>query len=107
MSTVVILIIIPIFLLILVGSIILQVVLSKNVNKWFGLILPIINFSIPILFLLFSHTKVIISTFLFSNFYTIIHLIIYFICRSQIKNRIQKDNMNNKTQLDKMKIQDL
>lgn len=107
MSNVVILIIIPIFLLILAGSVVLQVVLSKNENKWFGLILPAIHFSFPILFLLLSLTKVIISTFLFSNLFTIIHLIIYFICRSQIKNRIQKDNLNNKTQLDKMKIQDL
>ncbi|MCR1897926.1 hypothetical protein NSA47_02855 [Irregularibacter muris] len=95
-------------LLILVGIIWLQVFLSKNRNKWLGLIFPAIGFFYSLLMIfsivIFKNMSawdifgLIASTFLLSNIPTIILLAIYFACRGKIKRN---------DELDKMNIQDL
>lgn len=95
-------------LLVLAGSILLQIYLSKKESRWFGLILPFICFSYSLLMIfniaLFEGMKgtevfgLIASTLFLSNIPTIILLAIYLGCREKIKRR--KD-------LEKMNIQDL
>ena len=97
-----------IFILLLVGIIILQIYLSKRENKWFGLILPIINVIISIMAVLGrafyggrSIAEIIMSSimiFLVWNISTIILSAIYFACREKFKK---------KKEIDKMNIQDL
>lgn len=98
-------IIVPILL---VGSIMLQIFLSKRENKWFGLILPTLNviFSImAVLGMAFvvkpSIAEIIIQAimiFLVWNIPTVILIAIYFACRKKLKR---------KKEIDKMNIQDL
>lgn len=97
-----------ILLIIFVGSIWLQIFLSKRENKWLGLILPFISFSFSLLMVFQIHAfeamrggellGLVASTFLISNIPAIVFLAIYFGCREKIKRR--KD-------LEKMNIQDL
>jgi len=93
-----------IFILFLVGIIILQIYLSKRKNKWFGLILPIINVIISIMAVLgraFYGAKSIaeiimnsIMIFLVWNIPTIILVAIYFACREKFKKKKELDKMN-------------
>ncbi|WP_440895514.1 hypothetical protein ACS127_13255 [Amphibacillus sp. Q70] len=93
-------------ILMLFGGIIwLQFYLSKQDNKWLGLILPIISLVFSIIIILniiasnmteFLTTA--IPTFLMSNFPTLILLAIYFSMRKKLKSR---------NELDKMNVQDL
>jgi predicted RND superfamily exporter protein len=95
-------------LIFLGGIIILQVFLSKRVNKWLGLILPIICVVFSILTVLglavYSYQSTsdsifqFIMVFLLINIPTIILIAIYLACREKFKK--------NK-ELDKMSIQDL
>lgn len=88
------------------GMIWLQVFLSKNRNKWLGLILPIIFFAFSLVNLLsimdtgdtFKNIVLIIGVLLLSNIPTLILLIIYWVFREKIKHA---------NELDKMNIQDL
>ena len=92
----------------LAGIIVLQIFLSKRVNKWLGLILPIISIMFSILTVLGlavydnqSTAEIIfqlIMVFLLSNIPTIILLAIYLACREKFKKN---------RELDKMSIQDL
>lgn len=95
-------------IVLLVGTIFLQIFLSKKKSKWLGLILPTITFLYSLL-MIFSIAvfegmtggetfMLIASTFLISNIPTIVLLGIYFGCRKKMKLR---------SQLDKMNIQDL
>jgi len=98
-------IIAPIFLAVII---ILQIFLSKRDNKWFGLILPIINVIISIMAVLGrayfekpSMAEIIIQAimlFLVWNIPTAISIAIYFVCREKLKK---------KKEIDKMNIQDL
>lgn len=88
------------------GMIWLQVFLSKNRNKWLGLILPIIFFAFSLVNLLsimdtgdtFKNIVLIIGVLLLSNIPTLILLIIYWVFREKIKHA---------NEIDKMNIQDL
>ncbi|WP_339217427.1 hypothetical protein [Ornithinibacillus sp. FSL M8-0202] len=84
-------------LLIIVGIIVLQISLSKQVNKWPGLILPIISlfFSMIISFNLLNPSIIeVIITFLVSNILTTILIVIYFTHRGKIIKKKQIDKMN-------------
>ena len=95
------------FILVLgVGGIVLQIFLSKKESNWLGLILPIITFSVSLLFVLNAanigelSTVIVtmVSTFLLFNIQTAVLLVIYAACRGKRKRR---------RDLDKMSIQDL
>jgi hypothetical protein len=51
-----------IFLIICVGGLVLQVMLSKNENKWVGLVLPIISFVVSIMAVLGITVLAVFST---------------------------------------------
>lgn len=70
-------------LILLVGFAWLQVFLSLRKNRWYGLIIPM--FSLLLSLILF-----------------IISLIIYFACRSKLKEKTGRAN-----ELDRMKIKDM
>ena len=97
-----------ILLILLVGILLLQIILSKREGKWPGLVLPIIAF----LFGLLSPLNMIVPSegvtagfivqmimvWLLGNIPTMVFLAIYFACR-------EKKHRNK--QLEKMNIQDL
>jgi hypothetical protein len=97
------------FLLPLAGAIVLQIYLSKQENRWLGLILPCL-FSVPsivsVLIVLLRSIPGSVGVaigfafllFLLCNIPTTILLIIYFTIRAPRKN---------KKEIDKMNIQDL
>ena len=95
-----------ILLVFLVGTVLLQIFLSKRESKWPGLVLPAITFLYAIVLLLnmarfvsMAHPVLAaLGVFLFGNIPTLILLAIYFACRSGRKK---------KRELDKMKINDL
>lgn len=99
-------IIIGVTLAFFAGMIWLQVFLSKNRNKWLGLILPMVTFAFSLVNLLsimdtgdtFKNVILIIGVLLLSNIPTLILLIIYWVFRQKIKHA---------NELDKMNIQDL
>lgn len=101
-----ILLIIPVFLILGVGGILLQIFLSRRENKWLGLILPCITCLVALFYvLMYLPTGHVVQdviksvvVFLLANIPTGILLAIYFACRS---------GMNKKQQIDKMKIHDL
>jgi biotin transporter BioY len=72
-----------IVIIVLVGFTWLQVFLSFKKNHWYGLIIPMFSL-------------------LFSLILFIISLIIYFACRSKLKERTGRAN-----ELDRMKIKDM
>ena len=94
------------FLVFVVGSVLLQIFLSKRESRWPGLILPGLTFLWSVVMMLSvasvgSAAEVIMAllgTFLFSNIPTMVYLAIYFACREKQKR---------KKQIDKMNIQDL
>lgn len=101
-----ILFIIPVFLILGVGTILLQIFLSRRESKWLGLILPGLSLLVSLLYCmnimatgdLMQDIILVFTTFFIANIPTMIFLLIYFICR--------KDH-RKKGQMDKMKIQDL
>jgi len=122
-------IIFPFLIAFIVGMIILQIFLSKRENKWAGLILPIISFSISLLALLgavmylpatvtefsfvngelveqtvtpFVPTSTIISTAIFTFLVFNIPTVINLIIYA-----VCRDKYSKKRDLEKMRIQDL
>lgn len=95
-------------LAIIIGSIVLQIFLSKRENKWFGRILPIISFLMSLIYPLNMATPQggisidfvfeMLIVFLIPNIPTVVFLVIYFACR---------ESMRKKKQIEKMNIQDL
>lgn len=93
-------------LIIIVSFILLQIFLSKQRNKWAGLIFPILSFlySLLMVFSLASFETMktgemivlILSTFFFSNIPTILFLTIYFVVREKRKEHSQVKKMNIK-----------
>ena|SRR5690554_2339903 len=91
-----------------IGSIFLQFYLSKQSNKWLGLVLPITTFSYSLLrlFIVISifdgaskaDIGMAITLFLTFNIPTIVMLTIYFVLRKKV---------NQDSELGKMNIQDL
>ena len=92
-----------ILLVLLVGTILLQIFLSKRESKWPGLVLPAITFLFSVLMVLnvtaMNDIRAVIASILSAliagNIPTLILLAIYFACRGGSKK---------KNELDKMKI---
>ena len=90
----------------LVGTIFLQIFLSKRESKWPGLVLPAITFLYSIVLLLnmarfvsMSHPFLaVLGVFLLGNIPTLMLLAIYAACRSGQKKQAE---------MEKMKIEDL
>ena len=97
---------ISIFVLIaiLIGTVILQVFLSRMENKWIGLILPALSFFIASIIGIgriiydfqtsFSVILADILTFLLYNIPTAIFLLIYLTCREKFKKNKEIEKMN-------------
>lgn len=95
-------------LLLLGLSIVLQIYLSKKKNKYLGLILPSLSFIFSLIvlanYVVPNGLKIgplfmsVLGIFLFSNIFTLIYLVIYFIF---------KDKKNSGSEIDKMNIKDL
>ena len=93
-----------ILIITLVGTILLQIFLSKSNNKWFGLILPIINIVFSIMAVLGSAVYAggeiaeiamrSFMIFLVCNIPTIILIAIYLSCREKFKKKKELDKMN-------------
>lgn len=92
-------------LVFLIGIISLQFVLSKQSNKWLGVILPIITFSYSLLrvfntisfFDSYCKTNigiVVITVFIIFNIPTIVMLTIYFVLRKKVHQNSELDRMN-------------
>lgn len=108
MSLNVVLISIPFLLGITGGGIVLQIVLSRLENRWFGLILPLLTLVGSVILMLnivvfdsMAMQDVIVTlimSFFIGNIPTMILLAIYFICRRRFRSR---------RQMEKMRLQDL
>jgi uncharacterized membrane protein YoaK (UPF0700 family) len=93
-----------ILIIFLVGIIILQIFLSKRKNKWFGLILPMVNViasMMAVYGMAFSHKKSVTEIilqfsviFLSWNISTISLISIYFTCREKLKKKKEMDKIN-------------
>ena len=93
-----------IIILLLGGIILLQISLSKRVNKWPGLILPIISgilsmiplFLMPVSGNISVAQRIIlaITILLISNILTIILIFVYITCRQKFKKKNQIEKMN-------------
>lgn len=108
MSLNVVLISIPFLLGITGGGIVLQIVLSRLENRWFGLILPLLTLVGSLILMLnivvfdsMTAQDVVVTlimSFFIGNIPTMILLAIYFICRRRFRSR---------RQMEKMRLQDL
>lgn len=103
-------IVLGIYLLVLaaliVGSVCLQIFLSKRESRWPGLVLPVINGLYSVLAVLnvmatgsvWETVGIMLVAFLMTNIPTAVLLAIYFSCREKVRKS---------KGLDKMNIQDL
>ena len=108
MATITVILTLLFLMAVLVGTILLQIFLSRRKSRWPGLILPGLTFLYSLLSIFsmaalpgataLSIAGTLVMTLLLSNIPTLILLAIYFACREK-----QKRNR----QLDKMNIQDL
>ena len=97
-----------IILFALILSIFLQVYLSKQKSKYFGLILPLISFVFSLIvlanYVVPNGLKIgpflmsVLGILLFANTFTLIYLVIYFTF---------KHKKNSSSEIDKMNIKDL
>ena len=93
-------------LVLLVGTLLLQIYLSKRGSKWPGLVPPVITFLWSVLMVLnvsaMESTRAVIaailSVLITGNLPTLILLAIYFVCRG---------NRRKKSEVEKMNISDL
>lgn len=93
-------------LVLLAGTILLQIFLSKRESKWPGLVLPVITFLYSVLMVLNvaavetagAVIAAILSVLIAGNIPTLILLAIYFACRGKRRRR---------SEMDKMRIKDL
>jgi Na+-translocating ferredoxin:NAD+ oxidoreductase RnfA subunit len=93
-----------IFVLLLAGIVVLQIFLSKRVNRWLGLLLP----AVSVIFALLGAANVVVdpavtpfqnalsvfSVFLLYSIPSLILLAIYAACREKIKKKKDIDRMN-------------
>ena len=92
-------------ILLVAGSVLLQVFLSKRESKWPGLILPLLSFLYSLVMALSAVAYnggipwgPILASLILGNIPTVILLAIYFACREKFRKR---------SELDKMHINDL
>lgn len=91
-------------IILLVGPIVLQIFLSKQENKWLGLILPLINIILSVMVVIgktfFANTSIAriiipaIVSFLVYNIPTAILIAIYYSYRAKLKKIKEIDKMN-------------
>ena len=92
-------------ILLVAGSVLLQIFLSKREGKWLGLILPLLSFLYSMVMTLSAAAYnggvpwgAILASLILGNIPTVIVLAIYFACREKFRKR---------SELDKMQINDL
>ena len=93
-------------LVLLAGTVLLQIFLSKRESKWPGLVLPAITFLYSVLMMLNvtametarAVIAALLSAFIMGNIPTLILLAIYFVCR---------EKRHTRSEVDKMRISDL
>lgn len=93
-----------ILLAVLIVAIWLQIFLSGKENRWLGLILPLLSFSISLLMVFglaifdgmtrWDVFRLVASTFLLANIPTVILVAIYLACREKRKRRKELEKMN-------------
>jgi cadmium resistance protein CadD (predicted permease) len=91
-----------ILLVLLLGTILLQIFLSKRESKWPGLVLPVITFLCSVLMVLNvtvmesvrAAIAAAISALIAGNIPTLILLAIYFSCRSKVKRKSEVEKMH-------------
>ena len=91
-----------ILLVLLVGTILLQIFLSKRESKWPGLVLPVIIFLWSVLMVLNvtamesagTAIAAVLSTLIAGNIPTLILLAVYFACRSKVRRRSEVEKMH-------------
>lgn len=96
--------IILVILIIVVGGILLQIYLSKQKNRWLGLLLPAVTLfrSLYSVIDLLAFKDMIEANIvmligghlLISNITTAILLLVYFICRKKLNTQLQLKKMN-------------
>lgn len=94
-----------VLLVLLVGTILLQIFLSKRESKWPGLVLPAITFLYSVLMVLNvtamesarAVIAAVLSVLIAGNIPTLILLAIYFSCRGKVrqKNEVEKMHIND------------
>lgn len=104
------LIIVPIFGF---GMIALQIFLSLRKNKWFGMIIPamdvllIIGMVGIVLFRNANIVNIILLYLIFLVLALILHMVIYYICRMILKDRMNRRNPIIEHEMKKMQVKDL
>ena len=90
-------------ILLVAGSVLLQVFLSKRESKWPGLILPLLSLLISLLLVLNVTVHngefpwgPILASLILGNIPTVILLAIYFASREKFRKRSELDKMNIK-----------
>lgn len=91
-----------ILLVLLVGTILLQIFLSKRESKWPGLVLPVIIFLWSVLMVLnvtaMESTRAaiaaVLSVLIAGNIPALILLAVYFTCRSKIRRKSEVEKMH-------------
>ena len=91
-----------ILLVLLVGTIFLQIFLSKRESKWPGLVLPVITFLYSVLMVLNvtamesagTAIAAVLSVLIAGNIPTLILLAVYFTCRSKIRRKSEVEKMH-------------
>lgn len=91
-----------VFIIVITGTIVLQVFLSRKQNKWLGLILPFTCLFISLSAILgvaaFSSMPsvmiTVISVFLLYNIPTVILVAIYYACREKLRRAKEINKMN-------------
>ncbi|ONI39516.1 hypothetical protein AN639_01605 [Candidatus Epulonipiscium fishelsonii] len=90
-----------VLLILIVGCIFLQIFLSKQQNKWLGIILPIITFSFSVLMTIiyllsfmagtpiWQVLSVLLLVFVLHNIPTVVLCVIYKVCRKKMSVNIQ------------------
>ncbi len=93
-----------ILLFLIIGTVILEIILSKQNSKWPGLVLPVITFIFSLISILninsfgnvINTIFLILTTFLLTNIPTIILITIYLSIRKSRKNLSEIEKMNIK-----------
>lgn len=88
----------------------LQVFLSKKENRWWGLLIPILFFGASLNLLTHVDDRGVLSVigiFLSTNIFTLISVIIYYICRENLKIKARNEKVEMDEEMRRTNIQDL
>ena len=88
-------------ILLVAGSVLLQVFLSKRESKWPGLVLPLLSFlySLVMAFSAAAYNGAalwgpVLASLVLGNIPTALLVVIYFVCREKFRKRSELDKMN-------------